>query len=220
MTLRLGPTDRLAGPVPGMHAVPCPQDALQVPTPCPLILTLPCALRPRRPRRRWVRAYAGSAVRRSRRDMAHPDKPTGRRRCTGVREHRAARRVRTASLRPPATGGQRAKQAAGQAAGQNALGNPAYQACWEHWERRKALRARRPGARLGVEALLLQLLHGLHDHVAHAAVAQDGHVTPRSHHLRHLQRLAVAVARLACARAAGAWNKRAWNKIKFYGPEI
>ena len=34
------------------------------------------------------------------------------------------------------------------------------------------------GADLGVVAHLLELLHGLHDDVAHARVAEDGHVAP------------------------------------------
>ena len=58
-------------------------------------------------------------------------------------------------------------------------------------------------AHLRVIALLLQLGDGLHDHVAHAGVAQDGHVAALPHHLRLLQRLVVALLRLSCTTYEG-----------------
>ena len=51
---------------------------------------------------------------------------------------------------------------------------------------------------LGVIAHLFQLLDGLHDHVAHAGVAEDGDVLARAHQLGLLQRLVVPLLRLPC----------------------
>ena len=67
--------------------------------------------------------------------------------------------------------------------------------------------APRPGAptHLWVVALLLQLRHRLHDHVAHAAVAEDGDVCALAHHLGALQALAVvAGVHLTCNN----WQER------------
>lgn len=71
--------------------------------------------------------------------------------------------------------------------------------------RKSCLQRRGQSACLRVKALLLQLLHGLHDHIAHAAIAQDGHITPLAHDLRHLQRLAVAILCLTCIAGSPCW---------------
>lgn len=51
---------------------------------------------------------------------------------------------------------------------------------------------------LGVISELFELHHGLHDDVAHARVAEDGHILSGAHKLCLLERLAIPLNRITC----------------------